>query len=298
MNPQSAIKNRKSLCIVGLGLMGASLALAVRSKYSRITAVTRRPETADEALKRNIVDAASTDFNAIQDADIVVLAAPVRTIIQQLENLRFFENLRFCVTDLGSTKTEIVKAMDALPATMRAVGSHPMCGKEVTGLDAADATLYRNRTWVLTRTERTDDESFATIKALAEHAGANTLELDAQRHDQLVAWISHLPYAVSAALMSTVDEASLNDDAVYRVAASGFRDTTRIAGSDVNMMLDILMTNRDAVLNSARDFQFTLDQFTALLERRDEAGLRAFLASSAKARGDYMRRGESEKAGK
>lgn len=270
--------------------MGASLALAVQGKYRRITAVSRRQATADEALQRHIVDAASTDFNTIQEADIIVLAAPVRTIIQQLENLRFFENLRFCVTDLGSTKTEIVKAMDALPANIRAVGSHPMCGKEVTGLDAADATLYQNKTWVLTRTQRTDDDAFSTIKALAEHAGANTIELDAQRHDRLVAWISHLPYTVSAALMSIVDTASVNDEAVYRVAASGFRDTTRIAGSDVNMMLDILLTNRDAVLNSVRDFQFTLDQFTALLERRDEAGLRAFLDSAARARKEYLNR--------
>ncbi len=180
--------------------------------------------------------------------------------------------------------------MDALPANIRAVGSHPMCGKEITGLDAADATLYQNKTWVLTRTQRSDDESFALIKALAEGAGANTIELDAQRHDQLVAWISHLPYAVSAALMSTVDAASLNDAAVYRVAASGFRDTTRIAGSDVNMMLDILMTNRDAVLNSVRDFQFTLDQFTAMLERNDEAGLRAYLDTAMRARKEYMSR--------
>lgn len=270
--------------------MGASLALAVRGKYGRITAVTRRQATADEAIQRNIVDDASTDFNRIHEADIVVLAAPVRTIIQQLETLRDVETSRFCVTDLGSTKTEIVKAMNALPANLRAVGSHPMCGKEVTGLDAADATLYQNKTWVLTRTQRSDDESFAIIKGLAVNAGANTIQLEAERHDQLVAWISHLPYAVSAALMSTVDAASLNDDAVYRVAASGFRDTTRIAGSDVNMMLDILITNRDAVLSSVRDFQFTLDQFTAMLERNDEAGLRAFLDSAARARSDYLKR--------
>lgn len=291
MNPQSKIENRKSICIVGLGLMGASLALAVRGKYGRITAVTRRQETADEALQRNIVDAASTDFNTIHEADIVVLAAPVRTIIQQLYQVSdSFEesDTSLIITDLGSTKTEIVKTMDALPANLRAVGSHPMCGKEVTGLDAADATLYQNKTWVLTRTQRTDDDAFEKIKALAENAGANTLELDAQRHDRLVAWISHLPYAVSAALMSTVDAASVNDDAVYRVAASGFRDTTRIAGSEVNMMLDILLTNRDAVLNSVRDFQFTLDQFTAMLERNDEAGLRAYLDSAAKARKNYM----------
>ncbi len=273
------------LCIVGFGLMGASLAMAVRDRYPRITAVTRRQATADEALKRKIVDASTTDFEAgVRDADLIVLAAPVRTILGQLETLRVFETLRVCVTDLGSTKTEIVNAMNALPENFRAVGSHPMCGKEVTGLDAADVTLYKNKTWVLTRTQRTDDASFAAVKSLAEAAGANTIELEAQRHDHLVSLISHLPYVVSAALMQTVDAASVNDDAVYRVAASGFRDTTRIAASDVSMMLDILMTNADAVLNSVRDFQFTLDQFTAMLERRDEAGLRIYLEDAANAR--------------
>jgi prephenate dehydrogenase len=278
----------QSLCIVGLGLMGASLALAVRNHYARITAVTRRQETADEAVKRNIVDAASTDFaTGLRDADLVVLAAPVRTILQQLHQMSdaFEESDIFpIITDLGSTKTEIVQAMNALPEHARAVGSHPMCGKEITGLDAADATLYQNKTWVLTRTQRTDSASFTTVTALAEAAGANTIELEAERHDRLVSLISHLPYAASAALMQTVDAASVNDDVVYRVAASGFRDTTRIAASDVNMMLDILMTNADAVLGSVRDFQFTLDQFTAMLERRDEAGLRAYLDAAAKAR--------------
>ena len=286
MNRQSPVENihPQSLCIVGLGLMGASLALAVREQYPSITAVTRRQETADEALKRGIVDSATTDFEAgIHDAGLIVLAAPVRTIIQQLSALQK-SGRSLIVTDLGSTKTEIVAAMSALPANMCAVGSHPMCGKEVTGLDAADASLYRGKTWVLTRTQRTDDASFAAVKQLAEAAGAITIELEAQRHDHLVSLISHLPYAVSAALMQTVDATSMNDDAVYRVAASGFRDTTRIAASDVSMMLDILMTNADAVLGSVRDFQFTLDQFAAMLERRDEAGLRAYLEGVARAK--------------
>jgi prephenate dehydrogenase len=289
MIPKSAIGNRKSLCIVGLGLMGASLALAVRNRYSQIVAVTRRQETADEALKREIVDVATTDFSAgVKDADLIVLAAPVRTIIRQLENLRFLKNLRFCVTDLGSTKAEIVHAMNELPEGIRAVGGHPMCGKEVTGLDAADAGLYRSRTWVLTRTARTDDASFAAVKSLAESAGAVTIELDAQRHDALVALISHLPYSVASALTQTVDAAGLNDPAVWQVAASGFRDTTRLAASDPTMMLDILLTNAGAVSNAIRDFQFTLDQFTAMLERRDEAGLRAFLIAAAQARRDKV----------
>jgi prephenate dehydrogenase len=159
-----------------------------------------------------------------------------------------------------------------------------MCGKEVTGLEAADRNLYRVKRWILTRTARTDDASFALIKHLADGAGSITLELDAARHDKLVAFASHLPYSLAVALVAATDRASLDDAALWPVTASGFRDTSRVAASDVNMMLDILLTNGDAVANAVRDFQFTLDQFTAMLERKDEEGLRAYLKAAAGAR--------------
>jgi prephenate dehydrogenase len=287
---QSSIDIRQStICIVGLGLMGASLALALRGHLARITGVARREETARDAVARGIVDTAGTDFDrGVAEADVVVLAAPVRTILRQLRE-RVGERAHAfkpgaVITDLGSTKGEIVRAMDQLPAGVFAIGSHPMCGKEVAGLDAADADLYRGKRWILTRTARSDEASINQVKSLAEAAGAITLELDPQRHDRLVAITSHLPYALAAALVSTADAAGLNDPAVWQIAASGFRDTSRVASSDVTMMLDILLTNREAVTNSVRDFQFTLDQFTALLERQDEEGLRAYLTAAVAAR--------------
>ncbi len=275
-----------SLCIVGLGLMGASLAMALRGRVDwRITGVARRAETVDAALERHIVDAATTDFAAgVAQADIIVLAAPVRTIIQQLHTLGNAVQPGAVITDLGSTKTEIVAAMDQLPGNVFAVGSHPMCGKEVTGLEAADGDLYRGKRWILTRTARTDAGSFELIRSMAQTAGAVTIELDPARHDMLVAFASHLPYSLSLALVTATEQASMNDPAVWQVTASGFRDTSRVAASDVTMMLDILLTNGDAVTNAIRDFQFSLDQLTALLERRDEAGLRAYLAAAAQTR--------------
>ena len=275
-----------SLCVVGLGLMGASLALALRGSVNwRITGVARREETVREAVSRGIVESATTDFAVgVAQADVVVLAAPVRAIIQQLNTLGDAFKPGAVITDLGSTKTEIVGAMNQLPEGLFAVGSHPMCGKEITGLDAADADLYRGKRWILTRTARTDDASFELIRGMAHTTGAVTLELDADRHDMLVAFASHLPYALSLALVSVTDQASLNDPAVWQVTASGFRDTSRVAASDVTMMLDILLTNGAAVTNAIRDFQFSLDQFTALLDRRDEAGLHAYLTAAALAR--------------
>lgn len=274
-----------TLCIVGLGLMGASLAMAVRPHYERIVAVTRRDETARKAVSRGIVDVATTDLDmAIPSADLIVLAAPVRTIVEQLRTGLGSARVGAVVTDLGSTKREIMAAMDALPPGVGGIGSHPMCGKELSGLDAADEELYRGRPWVLTRGARTDETSFMTVKTLAENAGARTLELDADRHDALVAMVSHLPFSLASALITTVDSASLSDAAVWQIAAGGLRDTTRVAASDVAMMLDILLTNSDAILASVRDFQFNLDQFASLLERRDEAGLRSYIALAAAAR--------------
>jgi prephenate dehydrogenase len=283
-----------NLCIVGLGLMGASLALGLRARASqpgfplrirRYTGVARREETVRASIERGIVDAATTDFAAcVGEADVVVLAAPVRTILSQLRTQAGAFKPGATITDLGSTKAEIVRAMGELPDCLHAVGSHPMCGKEVTGLDAADADLYQGKRWILTRTARSDDASFDLVQRLALAAGAKTLELDATRHDRLVAFASHLPYALAVALVTAADQAGLDDPTLWQVTASGFRDTSRLASSDVTMMLDILMTNREAVSGAIRDFQFTLDQLTALLERQDEAGLRAYLAAAAEAR--------------
>jgi prephenate dehydrogenase len=274
-----------TLCIVGLGLMGASLALALRGQVAYITGVARRDETAREAVARGIVERATTDFAAgVANADVVVLAAPVRTILTQLRTQAQAFTPGALVTDLGSTKSEIVQAMDALPDNLLAVGSHPMCGKEVTGLDAADADLYRGKRWILTRTARSSDAAMQQVQALAQAAGAVTLELDAARHDHLVACASHLPYSLAAALVSTADQASLSDPALWQVTASGFRDTSRLAASDVTMMLDILLTNHQAVSNAIRDFQFSLDQLAALIERQDEPALRAYLAAAAETR--------------
>ena len=281
----------RRLCIIGLGLMGASLALAVRSRYPHITGVARREVTARQALARGVVDAATTDFDAgVSDADLVVLATPVRTLVSQLPWVGSAARSGAVVTDLGSTKAEIVRAMDRLPDRLFAVGSHPMCGKEVAGLDAAEPGLYRGKTWILTRTARTTDAAFAAVRQLAESAGAVTLELDPLRHDALVAFASHLPYSVAVALVAAADAAGLGDPAVWQVAASGFRDTSRLAASDVTMMLDILLTNAAPVAGAIRDFQFSLDQLTALLERKDEDGLRAYLAAAAQVRRDRVMR--------
>lgn len=281
-----------SICIVGIGLMGASFAMALKAKKypARLIGVSRSEETKFKALDRGIVDDATTDLlNGAKGADVIVLCTPVRLIVEQIEQLSDFYKMSDTarspiITDMGSTKTEIVNAMNMLPECVFAVGSHPMCGKETAGIDVAEANLYEGATWILSRTKRTNDEVFEKIKSLAEIVGAKTREIDAERHDALLAFASHLPYAVSSAMVNATDHFGLSNPDVWQTMAGGFRDTSRVAASDVTMWLDILLTNRDEILSATRDFQFQVDQFTAMLERKDEAGLKSFLESAAQAR--------------
>jgi prephenate dehydrogenase len=278
----------RTLCIVGLGLMGGSLALALRAAgyAGRLIGVSRSAETLRQAQR--MVDVATDDLGAAREADVVVLCTPVRTIIAQLEQLAGVCKPGAILTDMGSTKAQIVRAMDALPAHLRAVGSHPMCGKEAAGIRAAEAGLFHGAPWLITPTARTDEEALSVVRALAERVGALPRLMDAAQHDALLAFASHLPYALAVGLVTATDQFSLDHPEVWEVMAGGFRDTSRVAASDVTMWLDILLTNAEPVLAAIRDVQFALDQLTALLERRDEAGLRALLGAAAQARKSHF----------
>ncbi len=277
----------RSICLVGIGLMGASFAMALKaSGYAgRLTGVSRSEETRRKALDRGIVEAATTDLAAgVRDADIVILCTPVRLLVEQIGQLGGLCKDGALITDMGSTKTAIIEAMNALPARLRAIGSHPMCGKETAGIDVAEATLYQGAPWILTRSTRTDDDAFETVRALAKRVGARTREIGVERHDALLSHASHLPFVLSSTMVYTTEQFSQNDSDVWQVMAGGYRDTSRVAASDATMWIDILLTNADAILGTIRDFQFNLDQFAAMLERRDEAGLAAFMARAAAAR--------------
>jgi len=278
----------RTLCIVGLGLMGGSLALALRAAdyAGRLIGVSRSAETLRQAQR--MVDVATDDLGAAREADVVVLCTPVRTIIAQLEQLAGVCKPGAILTDMGSTKAQIVRAMDALPAHLRAVGSHPMCGKEAAGIRAAEAGLFHGAPWLITPTARTDEEALSVVRALAERVGALPRLMDDAQHDALLAFASHLPYALAVGLVTATDQFSLDHPEVWEVMAGGFRDTSRVAASDVTMWLDILLTNAEPVLAAIRDVQFALDQLTALLERRDEAGLRALLGAAAQARKSHF----------
>lgn len=277
------------VAIVGLGLMGGSLAGALHGKCRAVVGVARREETIAEARAQRLIDEGTTDLEmGVRQADIVVLATPVRAIINLLNEIGPLLPEGSLVMDLGSTKVEIVEAMAKLPAHVQPLGGHPMCGKELSGIAAADPGLYQGKTFVLTPLDRTSAEALALGKELVEAIGARPLILDPARHDYLVGTLSHLPYLVACALVRTADATISADPAAGKLVATGFHDTSRLAGSNVTMMADILLTNREKVLNALSAYRGQLDQLAELIAEGDDGNLCTTLSSIRAKRKDMV----------
>ena len=276
--------------IVGMGLMGASLGYDLRGHVRQVTGVVRRPEAVTETEASGCVDEATTDAHAaVAAADLVVLATPVRTILRQIADLGPRMKPGAVLIDMGSTKTAICQAMTALPDHVQPIGGHPMCGKETAGLAAAEPGLYRGCTFVLCPLPRTSPRAQELVHALVEHIQARALTLSPHRHDRLVAAISHLPYLAASGLVAHVMAVAEEDARVWEVAASGFRDASRIAASDVRMMLDILLTNQAAVLDALDDFVAQMEDLRRALASGDENQLAHRLEAIAQARRNWKK---------
>ncbi len=280
------------VAIVGLGLMGGSLAGALKKRGAcrEVRGVARRGETIKEAMRCDFIHVGTCDLaKGVEQADLIVLATPVRTILELIPLVGSLAPAGCVLIDLGSTKARIVEAMEALPPHLQAVGGHPMCGKEASGVVAAEADLYEGATFVLTPLQRTSSETLTLAQELVEAVGARPLVMDAERHDRLVAAVSHLPYLLSMGLVATAEEIATEDELVWGLAASGFRDTSRLAASDVTMMLDILLTNRQAVGETLSLFAHQLNAIAHLLEANDEEGLRSLMEQVRKRREEIFR---------
>jgi prephenate dehydrogenase len=294
------------IAIIGLGLMGGSLALALNGRCRALVGVD--PDDSTRALARAREVTCFPELGAALDTDLLILATPVRSILSLLASLSDSHFVirhakRTFVIDLGSTKGLITSAMQTLPPHFDPLGGHPMCGKEVSGFAHADPELFRDKTFVLTPLPRTSPAALTLALELVAALGAQPLLLAPEQHDQLAATSSHLPYLAATALMQAAQ--SLNDDLLWAMTASGFRDTSRLAASDLTMMIDILLTNRPAILNSLTRYRTQLDSLFALIESSDPATLRAALAPAQAKRsalfpspnGRYVLRSEAEWGG-
>jgi len=274
------------LCVVGLGLLGGSVARAARERglAREIVAVGRRASSLEPALRAGVVDRATTDLAAgVAGTDFCLLATPVTALEGQLAAVWAALPGHALVTDVGSTKGRIVETAEALAAQrpLAFVGSHPMAGSERAGFAEARADLFHGATVILTPTERTPPDAVARVRGFWEALGGRVILLDPTTHDRAVAAVSHLPHLVADAL---VDAVLRMDPSFLDVAARGFRDTTRIAASSPEIWREIFQDNRAALGEAVAAFRKSLDHLEGVIASGDDAAVEAELKRIKQAR--------------
>jgi len=254
--------------IVGLGLIGGSMGLALRRFKAGVEVVgfARRREVASRAVELGAVDRAEEHLrNAVNGAELVLIATPVMAMKDVMKAMAEGLDEGCIVTDAGSTKAQVMSwAGEYLPDSMSFVGGHPMAGKETSGIEAADADLFVGCTYCLVPGQGASGEATNTVEGLVRQIGARPLFIDAAEHDRLVAAISHLPMLMSSALVSMAAE-SPNWPEMAGLAATGFRDITRLASGSPQMTRDICLTNSDSIVCLIDEYVKELTRFRHLV---------------------------------
>ncbi len=261
--------------VVGLGLVGGSLALALGARgYDRL------PEVRREARRRGI-DAPDGLPDAVADAEIVVTAVPTSETPALLREVSAFAPAAI-LTDTASLKLPVVLASRMLRAGVRMVAGHPMAGSERGGIAAATPDLFRGRTWILAATARSDEAAIDTVSAMVREVGARPLLFDAERHDRLMTWVSHLPVAVASALAQSVQSRGGPD--ARALAGPGLLDSTRLAGQPPSLALELALADPSALAAAIDEVSAELAALGAALRRGDGVAVAAFFAAAASAR--------------
>jgi prephenate dehydrogenase len=273
--------------VIGVGLIGGSLARAVREAglAAEVVGWSRRPQSRDLAMERGLVHRVEAEpEDAVRGAELIVLSAPLASSVALAARLAPTSAPGAILTDVGSVKRAVVAALEAAwPDATRVVGAHPIAGSERSGAAAAEPDLFHDSHCILTPTSRTDPQAVATVRALWQGVGAQVHEMPPAEHDALLARLSHAPHLLAYALMHAVqDWPGAEEGLAY--AGGGFRDTTRIAGSSPDLWTEIVLENAGAVLEALREFGTALDEFRDAVAQRDAAGLRRLMAVAAAAR--------------
>lgn len=273
--------NLQQITIVGCGLLGGSFALALRrAGYTGSITACGGSRSVKLAVERGIVDAFETSFDegAICQADLLFLAAPIGGIIDFLKTHPHQIKPGAIVTDAGSTKVEICRvAQEFLPKEVTFIGGHPMAGSEHTGVEYARADLFDGATWALMKEEGLDDERWQQLQTLLEAFGARPLLTQAAQHDAAAALISHLPQLVASSLADLLQTES---ELARRLAASGWRDMTRLAASSWSMWRDICLTNQPNISTALESLIIELQQLKEALDTRDFNQVRALFSAA------------------
>ena len=273
---------RPTFLIIGLGLIGGSLALALRKRFpnTRVLGVSREERKIALAKKRKLIQDGSTVLSKmVPSADLIFVCSPVDTIPKIISAIDRWAKPGTIVTDVGSTKEEIVRAVDSKRLKrVHFVGSHPLAGSHLTGIGHARADLFKGSFVFVTPTSRTNRQALRAVSSLWKKLGTSVCVLSPKQHDQIVSQISHLPHAVASLLVQSVDSKSL------RFSGSGFRDTTRIAQGDPRLWTPIFLSNKTNLIRDLRRLKQAMETLLSTLKKRTPTSLTHFLKAASSKR--------------
>lgn len=276
---------RKRICIVGVGLIGGSLAIRLHEKKlsARLIGVEANDEHARQALELELVDEILPLETAIAQSDVVVLAIPVDKMVQLLPEVLDKVD-RQIVLDLGSTKSQLTEVVRQHPKRGRYVASHPMWGTEYSGPQAAVRGAYENKAVIICNESESDADALAWVKHMYSKIGMHLLEMEAHAHDLHAAYVSHISHITSFALANTVLEKEKEENAIFELASAGFESTVRLAKSNPAMWVPIFMQNRENVLDVLKEHIAQLERFKESIEKEDDTYLLRLIGEANKIR--------------
>jgi len=270
----------KRITIIGAGLIGGSLARAIKESGSavEVRGYFRKESSLRKAKRLNILDGCYRDFKrALLGADLVILATPVQSIIEIGSKIKEFLAQDAVITDTGSTKAEIAAKLGRLyPKNF--IGAHPLAGSEKKGLEHSDPNLFKDKATILAPTDKSSKEALKRLRSFWEGLGSKVVVLDPKSHDKLLSKISHLPHIIMYSLLDIIAKEEL------RLAPSGFRDATRIAASDSKIWSDIILSNRKNILKDIDSYIKKLQSYGRVIERGLEKELQSLIAEAARKR--------------
>ena len=273
--------------IIGLGLIGGSLGIDLRSQGHYVIGISRRENTCKIALDKGIVDRASQEFTDLSDAEVVVVCTPIAAIVSTIERIIPHLHPDTIITDVGSVKYPIVKSCSKLWS--RFIGGHPMAGTSYSGIDAAIPNLFTGAAYVFTPTAENKAADVDKLKAIALDLNAIPYICDAKIHDRAVSSISHLPVMVSASLIRTcLQEESSTLNLAQILASSGFRDTSRVGGGNAELGVMMAKYNREELLRSLCIYRDNLDEIVNFIKEEKWQSLEEILKNNGKARPKFL----------
>lgn len=261
---------RKTIAIIGVGLIGGSLAIRLHEKKlsSRLIGVDANADHAARALELELVDEILPLEEAVKQSDVVVLSIPVDTLVSVIPSVLDLIDKQI-VLDLGSTKSQVIEVIKQHPKRGRYVATHPMWGTEYSGPDAAVRGAYENKAVIICDSAQSDSDALEWVKKMYRKIGMHLLEMEAYAHDLHAAYVSHISHITSFALANTVLEKEKEENAIFEMASAGFESTVRLAKSNPSMWVPIFFQNRDNVLDVLNEHIAQLQKFRDCLQEGD-----------------------------